>query len=231
MCHSRPSSWVLVACLVSLSVQIVYSDSCTEAPEETVGACSACASALRIDMDTCCSVGRILDMCKNLPKLIAEGQKSMWPEEDTWPYRDNNYEEDSYSDEVDEADKRARPFLGKRSRYFGGNVDEQMDDEDKRARPILGKKQHSLMAKRADDLDAFLKRARPFLGKKARPFLGKRDGDENDRLAEMLKRARPFLGKKARPFLGKRDDETESLADVLKRARPFLGKKARPFLG
>lgn len=204
---------VLLAVVLSTTpTDAADSDRCTEAPGETVHACAACASALQISMDLCCSSDTVLNFCQNLPRFgeleELEGNSLS-------------------SDESLEESKRGKYFLGKRNnRYLLG----------KRPRNnFLGKRGDERFVGQEDMLEDMEKRANPFLGKRANPFLGKRISQEEP-LSDVLKRAKYFLGKKAKYFLGKRSDEMtdsdqvslnddQSADEITKRRQKyFLGK-------
>jgi hypothetical protein len=228
--------------LVHVSADVITTDICAGVRPEVAITCKKCANH---DLAMCCADSGVFQQClRSITNTTSD--------------KHNVLEEENAADDVD---KRARPFLGKRSEELESQLEADLlaqqqqfnADSLKRARPFLGKRSEAGDVEQYDE-------------KRARPFLGKRTQDNeqyfsSEDLNSLEKRARPLLGKREqqellrfgaykrpRPFLGKRIiDGEEALGmeqDKRSKARPFLGKRsvdeqatisrvkrARPFLG
>jgi len=146
----------------------------------------------------------------------------------------NNAVRAPYDTYIQDNDKRALRFIGKRGPFF---VDTRGDVADKRSLRFIGKRVDVLdeLAKEAAE-----KRSRQFIGKRekdnekrARQFIGKREdydalggiGGENEKRSSLR-----FIGKREHLFFGHGDDvgvtsRWNDIGSAEKRARSFIGKR------
>ena len=145
----------------------------------------------------------------------------------------NNAVRAPYDTYIQDNDKRALRFIGKRGPFF---VDTRGEVADKRSLRFIGK--------RVDVLDELAneaqKRSRQFIGKRenddekrARQFIGKREdydalsgiGGENEKRSSLR-----FIGKREQLFFGHGDDvgvtsRWNDIGSAQKRSRAFIGKR------